>query len=89
MKRIIILLVSGLALVALNGCRQSENVDTIVCDTKNAIEVNPFDSEIFEEIALNPSPLAAPVHVEIPGDGSAYFNAGVFNPCMKFTMCER
>ena len=77
MRRIIIALVSGLLLVsALNGCRQSDDVKKIVCDTKNAVEVNPFDSESFEEVVLTPSPLATPVHVKIPGDGSAYFNAG-------------
>ena len=64
-------------LVALfSGCRQDDGVTEIVCDTINAIEINPFEAEFLEEVILDPSPLSEPKHIEVSKDGGVYFHAG-------------
>lgn len=65
-----------LFVIMLIGCSQKDEVKTIVCDTNNAIEINPFKSGLFKEVILSPSPLSMPKHVEIMRDGGIYFHAG-------------
>lgn len=77
MKRNSTLWVTGVLLAALfSGCRQDDGVTEIVCDTNNAIEINPFEADFLEEVILDPSPLTEPKHVELSGDGGVYFHAG-------------
>lgn len=63
------------SLVAAAGCNREEGVKEIVCDTENAVALNVLDAGIFQETALEPVPLLAPSHIEIPGDGGLYFRS--------------
>lgn len=60
----------------LSGCQHDDNVEIIVCDTNNAIKIDPFRSDLLEEVILDPSPLTVPKHVEIPGNGNVFFHTG-------------